>query len=151
MRGQSFEEVGNRANDVEIKWYGKGEVLINENEPGRYFYHILKGEAEVFKGNNVISTLHEDDYVGEISLYTGDKTTARVRVTRESKVLRISSERFRETVKLNVKMARKLSEVIARRKAQLSELTKKEDLSQKTAIHKESENIFLRIKKYFSV
>jgi CRP-like cAMP-binding protein len=66
-------------------------------------------------------------------------------------VLRISSGRFRETVRLNEKMARKLSEVIARRKGQLMELKKKEEDSQTKAIKKESENIFLRIKKYFSL
>ena len=66
-------------------------------------------------------------------------------------MLRISSERFRETVRLNEKMARKLSEVIAQRKGQLMELKKKEEDSQTKAIKKESENIFLRIKKYFSL
>jgi hypothetical protein len=139
------------AEDIEIKLYGIGETLIKEGEEGRYFYHFLEGEAEVLKNDKVIIRMKANDYVGEMSLFTGEKTTADVRITRESRVLRISSGRFRETVRLNEKMARKLSEVIAQRKGQLMELEKKEDDSQTKAIKKETENIFLRIKKYFSL
>jgi small-conductance mechanosensitive channel len=139
------------AEDIEIMLYGIGETLIKEGEEGRYFYHFLDGEAEVLKNDKVIIRLKANDYVGEMSLFTGEKTTADVRIARESRVLRISSGRFRETVRLNEKMARKLSEVIAQRKGQLMELEKKEDDSQTKAIKKETENIFLRIKKYFSL
>jgi small-conductance mechanosensitive channel/CRP-like cAMP-binding protein len=147
----SEKQLASLTDDVEIKRFGKGELLIKENEVGRYFYHILAGSAEVLKDGQVVSQLKEDDYVGEISLFTGDKTVADVRLTCESQVLRISSQKFRETVKLNVKMARKLSEVIAQRKTQLMEMARKEDLLNTSAIKKETESIFLRIKKYFSI
>jgi small-conductance mechanosensitive channel len=146
----SEKQLENLVEDIEIKSYGKGETLIKEGEVGQYFYHILAGEAEVIKNNNVIARIKADDYVGEMSLFTGEKTTAEVRVKGESKILRISSEKFRETVKLNAAMARKLSEVIAGRKAQLMEFKKQADQSRRTAIKKETESIFLRIKKYFS-
>jgi small-conductance mechanosensitive channel len=147
----SQNQLENLAEDIEIKLYGIGETLIKEGEEGRYFYHFLEGEAEVLKNDQVIIRMRANDYVGEMALFTGEKTTADVRITKESRVLRISSERFRETVRLNEKMARKLSEVIAQRKGQLMELEKKEEDSQTKAIKKESENIFLRIKKYFSL
>ncbi|MGE5342923.1 MAG: cyclic nucleotide-binding domain-containing protein [Candidatus Omnitrophota bacterium] len=137
--------------DVEIKHYGKGETLIGEGEVGQYFFHILEGEAEVLKDNKVLARLKPGDYMGEISLFTGEKTVAEVRVAQESKILRISSERFRETVQINEPMARKLSEVIASRRAEIMEFTKKEEHLKLTALKQESENIFLRIKKYFSI
>lgn len=147
----SEKQLASVAADAEIKRYGSGELLIRENETGQYFYHILMGEAEVVKEDRVISSIGEGDYVGEISLFTGDPTVADVRLTRESTVLRISPEKFRESVQLNVKMARKLSEVIARRKAQLEEIQREADLSKTSRIKKDTENIFLRIKKYFSL
>ncbi|MCP5103477.1 MAG: cyclic nucleotide-binding domain-containing protein, partial [bacterium] len=137
--------------DVEIKAYGGGEVVIAEGEVGCYFYHILSGEVEIAKNGSVIKTLGSNEYFGEFSLFTGEKTNADVRVSKESKMLRISSEKFRETVKLNKSMARKLSEVIAARKAALKEFNEKEPGTDTVAIKKDSENIFLRIKKYFSV
>jgi small-conductance mechanosensitive channel len=140
------------AENIEIKLYGEGEMLIKEGEEGEYFYHFLAGGAEVLKHNRVVRRLEVDDFVGEISLFTGEKTVADVRITQESHILCLSSGKFRETLKLNEKMARKLAEVIALRKAQLQESKKEEEQEQSrlTAIKKESENIFLRIKKYFS-
>ena len=84
-------------------------------------------------------------------MFTGEKTTADVRVSRECTVLRISSEKFHETVKLNKNMALKLSEVIAARRAALQELTEKESEPMPVNIKKASQSIFLRIKKYFSI
>jgi small-conductance mechanosensitive channel len=147
----SQNQLENLAEDIDIKLYGIGEMLIKEGEAGRYFYHFLEGEAEVLKNDKVIIRIRANDYVGEMALFTGERTTADVRITKESRVLRISSEKFRETVRLSKKMALKLSEVIALRKEQLMELEKKEEDSQTKAIKKESENIFLRIKKYFSL
>jgi small-conductance mechanosensitive channel len=147
----SPNQLENLVDDIDVKLYGIGETLIKEGEEGRYFYHFLEGEAEVLKNDQVIIRMRADDYVGEMALFTGEKTTADVRITRESRVLRISSGRFRESVRLNEKMARKLSDVIAQRKGQLMELEKKGDASKTKAIKKESENIFQRIKKYFSL
>ncbi len=145
------KQLENLAENIEIRLYGKGEILIKEGEEGHYFYHFLEGEAEVLKNNQVVGELKADDYVGEMSLFTGERTSADVRVTRESRVLCISSGKFRETIKLNENVARRLAEVIALRKAQLDELRKREEDSQSKAIKKVSENIFLRIKKYFSL
>jgi len=143
-------QLKNLLEDIEIKVYGEGEVLITEGEVGLYFFHILSGEVEVLKKNKVIKALGTNDYFGEFSLFTGEKTTADVRVSKECKVLRISSGKFRDTVKMNKNMAQKLSEVIAIRKEKLKEFEKEESKIDPLTIKKESANIFLRIKKYFS-
>ncbi len=137
--------------EVEVLVYGRGDVLIREGESGRYFYYIISGEVEIRKSGKTFRRLQANDYFGELSLFTGEKTSAEVRVSRECKVLRISSEGFREAVKLNKAMARKLSGVIARRKAGLEEFSEKESRLDHSEIKKDSESIFLRIKKMFSV
>lgn len=136
---------------VEIKRYGEGEMVIAEGSDGRYFHHILSGRVDVLKNNRVINTLGANDYFGEFSLFTGDKTTANVRAAEECEILTIASDRFRETVKLNKDMALKLSEVIARRRAALKELDVREAGKDPMTITNDSQNIFLRIRKYFSV
>lgn len=136
---------------ITVEIHGRGEMIINEGEDGRFFYIILSGQVEVLKNGKVVSSLEKDEYFGEFSLFTGEKTTASVRVSRECQLLRLSSEEFKETVKINENMARKLSEVIARRKSQLMKFKEKEQPLETTKIKKESESIFLRIKKYFSV
>lgn len=138
------------AASVKIKPFGKGEILIKEGTVGQHFYQILEGDAEVLKNGKVLARLKPGDYVGEMALFTGEKTAAEVRTTSESRMLEVASGTFRETVKINARLARELSEVIARRKAQLTEFTKNDDQTQTSVFKKETENIFLRIKKYFS-
>jgi small-conductance mechanosensitive channel len=139
------------AKEAHIKIYAQGEVLIKEGEIGSHFFHILSGEVVVTKNNKMITKLGANDYVGELSLFTGEKTTADVLVSKESKILKISSKEFHETVKINKKMAAKLSEVIAIRKAKLMEFEKEKPETLDLNIKKDSENIFRRIIKYFSL
>lgn len=137
--------------NIDVMVYGVGEILIHEGETGRHFFLVLSGEVEIIKNNRVVNTLGPNDYFGELSLFTGEKTTADVRVSRECRVLQISPQMFRETVKLNKTMALKLSEVIAARKARLKEFSEADRGSRTLEIKKESESIFLRIRKIFSV
>ena len=136
---------------IEINLYGKGETLIEDGEEGDYFYHIIEGEVEVLKNNKVIKVLKNSDYFGEMSLFTGENASASVKTSKESKILKLSSEKFRETVKINEKMAKKLSEVIALRRAELKELKMIESEFPQKNIKKETENIFKRMKKYFKI
>jgi len=145
------EQLRHILDDIELTVHARGEVLIREGETGRSFYHILSGEVEILKNNKVMNTLGPNDYFGEASLFTGESTSADVRVSKECKLIGISPVKFREAVKMNKNMALKLSEVIALRKAKRKEFDEKDSEMNKLAIKKETQSLFLRIKKYFSV
>jgi small-conductance mechanosensitive channel len=138
------------AHDVEIEIYGAGETLISEGEPGRYFYLVITGAVEIIKDKKVFQTLKANDYFGEISIFTGEKTNATVKVAKESKILKLPSGKFKEALKINEETAKKLAQVIALRKSKLLELEKEKPVSS-TAIKKESDTIFQRMKKYFGI
>lgn len=65
------------------------EVICQENEPSEEFYIILSGVVEIFseRNNQVIATLREGDFFGEISLLTGTPRTATVRALTADTVL----------------------------------------------------------------
>lgn len=138
------------AEEVTIETYGTGEILINEGETGQYFYLVIDGEVDIVKNGKIFQRLEDNDYFGEISLFTGEKTSATVQVAKESKLLKIPSDKFKEALKINEQTAKKLSQVIAVRKSRLSEVEKEKPLSSKK-IKKESETIFQRMKKYFGI
>lgn len=131
--------------------FGKGEVIIREGESASDFYHILKGEVQILKENRPLALLHDGDFFGEISLVTGEKTTASVVTTTESEIIRISSQIFRETVSMNTKLARKLSEVITSRQAELKIFHDKIVESDSRILKEKTDNLFSRIVKYFGV
>ena len=136
---------------MECQRFGKGEVIIREGDSASDFYHILKGEVQVLKENRPLALLHDGDFFGEISLVTGEKTTATIVTTTESEIIRISSPIFRETVSMNTKMARKLSEVITRRQAELKIFHEKIVESDSGILKEKTDNLFRRIVKYFGV
>jgi potassium efflux system protein len=63
------------------KHFDAGEVICREDEPSEEFFIILSGSVEIFseKNNQVIATLGESEFFGEVSLLTGTPRTATVR------------------------------------------------------------------------
>ncbi len=142
--------LANLAEEVEIVPYGIGEVLIREDEINSFFYLLLEGEVEILKGKKILGRLGKNDYFGEMSVFTGEKTSASVRVSQESKILKIPPGIFKEAVTINEHTAKKLSAVIAGRKVELSEWEKNRPVTSQI-LQKDSENILIRIKKYFGI
>ena len=70
----------------------EGKVLIREGEPGRDFFVLAEGTAEVRKGNRRVSTLGPGDFAGEIALLTNAPRTATVRTTSPVTVLCVTSK-----------------------------------------------------------
>lgn len=131
--------------------YGRGEVIIHEGVPSDHFYHILEGRVHIVKNEAVLVTLAAGDFFGEISLVTGELPGATVRAEQECTVIRISSRRFKESVKMNERMALVLSEIIIRRQAELREFTARHTAVDSQVLKRDSENLFRRIVKYFNL
>ncbi len=78
-----------------------GEALIEEGGKGESFYVLLDGELEVARqaaGQEIrLATLDTaGDFVGEISLLSGNAPIATVRGNRPSRLIRFTAEAFRE-------------------------------------------------------
>lgn len=49
--------------------YVKGQVIVNEGDPGSSFYIIKEGTAAVYKGNKLMTKLEKTDSFGEQALF----------------------------------------------------------------------------------
>ncbi|HJT37504.1 MAG TPA: cyclic nucleotide-binding domain-containing protein, partial [Actinomycetota bacterium] len=54
------------------------QVLAREGEPGREFYVIAEGKADVFIGKKMVTTLERGDFFGEMALVDGKPRSASV-------------------------------------------------------------------------
>lgn len=100
--------------------YRKGHILYREGRPPDSFYCMLSGRAEVFVGTpsgeeRKLVNLHRGDYVGIISLLTGEPHSASVRIINDSLVLRIDKANFGLLLKEIPQLSLKLNESLSRR------------------------------------
>jgi CRP-like cAMP-binding protein len=94
-----------------------GEVLMREGEPGERFFVLVKGHAEVRKGNRKIGTLGAGDFAGEIALLTNAPRMATVRTTTPVTALEATQDGFSALLDTSPAIQRKLLKALADRLA----------------------------------
>jgi CRP-like cAMP-binding protein len=95
----------------------EGKVLIREGEPGRDFFVLVEGTAEVRKGNRRVATLGPGDFAGEIALLTNAPRTATVKTTSPVSVLRVTTKGFAALLDTSPTIQRKIRKALADRAA----------------------------------
>jgi CRP-like cAMP-binding protein len=89
---RGLNEIAKITDEIDLS---AGKQLIREGEPGRQFFILLDGEAEVRRKGRKVNTLGSGDFFGEIALVTERPTTAAVTLTEPSRALVISRPAFR--------------------------------------------------------
>jgi CRP/FNR family transcriptional regulator, cyclic AMP receptor protein len=95
----------------------QGKVLIREGEPGRDFFVLVEGTAEVRRGNRRVATLGPGDFAGEIALLTNAPRTATVKTTSPVSVLRVTTKGFTALLDASPTIERKIRKALADRVA----------------------------------
>jgi len=100
FRGLTPDELKSIADAcLEVK-YPAGKTIIEENSVGDSMYVILEGAVKVHKqdffgGKEVITTLHEGDHFGELSLFDSAPRSAAVTTIKETSLLELKGNDLR--------------------------------------------------------
>ena len=86
----------------------EGTVLTREGRPGREFFVLISGTAEVTKNGEKIAQLGAGDWFGEIALLTNAPRTATVTATSPVDVLVVTDRRFKDVVETMPSIALKI-------------------------------------------
>ncbi len=86
----------------------EGTVLTREGRPGREFFVLISGTAQVTKDGKEIAQLGAGQWFGEIALLTNAPRTATVTATSAMDVLVITDRRFRTVVETMPSIALKI-------------------------------------------
>jgi signal transduction histidine kinase len=96
-----------------------GEMVIREGAAGDALYVILSGELEVTKQEGeqeiVLATRRTGEVLGEMSLLEGSPRSASARAVRETELLEIGPDAFRDTLERNPAVASAILRTMAGR------------------------------------
>jgi len=141
------EELNKVIRSVKHRRYAHGELILQQNQKNNKFFYIKDGLVDILVDSNKVAELKMNSFFGEMSLMTGEKTTATVKAQSDVEVYILSSEVFSDIIKNNQELVDKISKVIVDRKLQNEEKSKTKKQKKELAIEKS--NLKKRIMQFF--
>jgi len=146
LKPQELDEIVKKA---KYERYASGEYILKQNEENDRFFYVKSGIVDVIVEENKVAELNTGSFFGEISLMTGEKTTASVKAIGDVEVYVIKSDDFSEILKNNKELIERISEIITERKLQNKNFQKNKKL--KKVLAKEKTNLKNKIFNFFSL
>jgi CRP/FNR family transcriptional regulator, cyclic AMP receptor protein len=109
---RELERIGSLADEID---FGPGKTLIREGAPGREFFVLVEGSAEIRRKGEAIGTAGPGDFFGEIALLADQPRTATVTTTSPVDALVVTARSFRALVEDNPLIALKVMRAVAER------------------------------------
>ena len=105
--------------------FARGEMLTRQGEPGDWLYLITAGEVSVRVAvdgglEQEVAQLGPGDFVGEMSLMTGERRSATVVASTGVECYRLDKEAFQDVLRQRPAIAEPVAEVLARRRVELT-------------------------------
>jgi CRP-like cAMP-binding protein len=95
----------------------EGRTLTAEGEPGREFFVLVEGKADVRKGKRKINELSKGDFFGEVSVLAGTPRTATVATTGPARLLVVTDRDLQRLLKDSPGIQAKVVQALAQRLA----------------------------------
>jgi len=117
----SDREINSISNKSSLVFYSRGEVVQHINEVGQYLYIIKSGQiiVKVPKTDDnkerILTILNASDYFGEMSLLTGDKTSAETMASLDTEMLLLTKKDFNDFILKSHIISLNLSHILSQR------------------------------------
>ena len=152
------EEKHSLAPHLRVAPFARGEAITRQGAKAHWLYIITKGEAEVHVAvdgsgaNERVAELHEGDFFGEMGMMTGEPRSATVSAQTEVECYRLDKEAFDEILSRRPEIAEDISQVLARRRAELEAIREGLNEEAKRArMRRHQGDLLDRIRKFFTL
>src|SRR2546423_9769095 len=109
-----LKEIAMLADEIDLR---EGKEMTREGAPGREFFVLLEGTADVKKNRRRVNRLGPGDFFGEIALVSHEPRTATVIATSPVRALVITDRSFRRLLDDSPQVQTKVMEAMAERLA----------------------------------
>jgi CRP-like cAMP-binding protein len=111
---QELALIGGIADEIDLK---EGKELTRQGAPGREFFVLIEGTADVVKDGSKVNSLDGGDFFGEIALVHHAPRTATVTATSPVRALVITERNFRRLLENSPQIQLKVLGALAERLA----------------------------------
>ncbi|MFL5932277.1 MAG: cyclic nucleotide-binding domain-containing protein [Gaiellaceae bacterium] len=111
---RELEEIAHLADEIDLR---EGKEMTRQGAPGREFFVLLEGEADVTKDGRRVNQLSNGDFFGEIALVSDSPRTATVTATTPVRALVITDRAFKRLLEDQPEIQRKVLTALAARLA----------------------------------
>src|SRR5256885_965098 len=150
------EERQQLASRIRIAPFARGEVMTKQGAEAHWLYIITLGDAEVrfsLDGKTEhVATLHPGDFFGERGMMTGERRSADVIALTDVECYRVDKDSFQEILHKRPEIAEDISQVLARRRAELE--AAREDLTEeakRARMRDHQGDLLQRIRNFFAL
>jgi len=112
-----------------------GTVLCREGAPGNALFLIVEGDADIFKGPQLMAQLGAGEMFGEMALLTGEERSATVIARTPMELYELDKGDFDAMLSHAPQLASGLSRILARRLRETTQVTAKQSLVTVTDDH----------------
>ena len=84
---------------VKIKYYVRGSVVVQEGEGGDKMFFVSRGSLSVKVGRNVVHTMRDGDFFGEVALLYDTPRTATILTNANSNLLVLTKTDLEEVLR----------------------------------------------------
>ena len=102
--------------------------IVKEGEPGNCMYIIHRGEVKIHKGEQILATLKEKDFFGELSLLDTETRSASVTAVTDCVLFHIDQDPFYDLIESRPEVVKGVIKILCKRlraaNEKISELTK---------------------------
>jgi CRP-like cAMP-binding protein len=102
-------------NDKNIVSFAKGDVIFNVGDPAENMFIVVKGQADVSYNGQIIETVEEGGFFGELALVDSRPRSATVVARIDCKLVPINQRRFTFLIQEHPSFALTIMETMANR------------------------------------
>jgi|SRR6476469_4986941 CRP-like cAMP-binding protein len=89
--------------------------IVKEGEPGNCMYIIHRGEVKIHKGEQILATLKEKDFFGELSLLDTETRSASVTAVTDCVLFHIDQDPFYDLIESRPEVVKGVIKILCKR------------------------------------
>lgn len=111
----SDDDLNMIAERIEMQYFPENYIIFNNGDVGNIMYIIKRGKVQVIREKNVLATLEDGQFFGEMALVSDEIRNAKIITLTDVELLSIKKEDFTELLKNNTSIASLVSYEVVKR------------------------------------